>query len=81
MSRKLGSPVKVEWTDAAAHFIGWSDPDELDLECMPVTTVGVFVRKDTDIFVVALNHSTDQDFFSEYMSIPTAWIKKITWLK
>ena len=71
--------VYVEWIDAASYE-GWTEKEQVDsLENVICTNVGVLIRQDDEITVLAAGLSPDR--YGDLWTIPTRCIKSMETLR
>lgn len=72
MNFTLGEVVQVIWNDANSHS-GWDRLAEYDkLEPEPVMTIGVVLKRNTEMISVAMSQT--EHSINQAISIPIKWI-------
>ena len=74
-------PVYVSWSDAVSQD-EWVELDEAKkLKPHAISTLGWLIHEDKDCVIVCLNIDLHRPGSSQMISIPRAWIHKMTKLK
>lgn len=71
--------VYIEWNDAVSHD-DWISEDSLDEGLPLIKTVGIYIKKNKDCYLVALNYDTTNKNYSCIINIPKAWVKTIRFI-
>ena len=59
--------VFIKWKDAVS-IDPWTSKDEISPDCHIIYTVGILIKEDKDAVIVALNHDTNSDNFSCFIT-------------
>jgi hypothetical protein len=72
--------IKVHWRDATS-VDAWTAKEDIEPVCHLICTLGALVKESEDALVVALNHDSDEGSYSQFITIPKAWIVEKRFIK
>lgn len=76
--KKSAEPVFVQWLDATS-MDEWQDFGEAqNLQLSEINTLGFMINEDAERVVVALSVDSRLDQCSQVLSIPKAWIQRVS---
>ena len=75
MDKSYPVVLEVKWFDATSTD-DWTDVKEIIQECHLIRSVGILVTESKDMITLTLNHDMSGDSMSQFIHIPTAWIKE-----
>ena len=64
---------KVHWNDAVSTD-AWTPSGDIVPALALIETIGIFVKENEDVIVLALSYDTTNDNYSNFINIPKKWI-------
>lgn len=72
--------IYIEWKDAESQN-EWTSADDITDHLPLIKTFGLFIKKTSNCYLVALNHDSENQNYSCIMKIPKMWVTTVRFVE